>query len=61
MSLEGFRIFNCIFGVLLIQLFITVYGALLIYVMFFLTRFSQNTIFFIYFAMFLKNYMRYSY
>ena len=36
MPLEGFRIFNCVFGVLIIQLFKTVYGALLIYVILFL-------------------------
>ena len=35
MPLEGFRIFNCVFGVFIIQLFKTVYGALLIYVIFF--------------------------
>ena len=32
---QGFIIFNCVFGVLIIQLLKTVYGALLIYVMFF--------------------------
>ena len=46
MPLEGFRIFNCVFGVLIIQLFKfkTVYGALLIYIIF-LTQLSQNNIF----------------
>ena len=46
MPLEGFRIFNCVFGVLIIQLFKTVYGALLIYVMFFLKLDYLKTTFF---------------
>ena len=61
MPLEGFIIFNCVFGVLIIQLFKTVYGALLIYVMFFLNSIISKQHFFIYYAIFLKNYMRYSY
>ena len=61
MPLEGFRIFNCVFGVLIIQLFKTVYGALLIYEMFFLNSIILKQHFFIYYAICLKNYMRYSY
>ena len=57
----GFRIFNCVFRVLIIQLLKTVYGALLIYVMFFLNSIISKQHFFIYYAIFLKNYMRYSY
>ena len=61
MPLEGFRIFNCVFGVFIIQLFKTVYGALLIYVMFFFKLDYLKTTFFINYAIFLKSYMRYSY
>ena len=42
MPLEGFRIFNCVFEVFIIQLFKAVYGALLIYVMFFENSFISK-------------------